>query len=90
MQLFHCPFVFRSKPYGCGFGPCNATQAFLDYGSVCPRCGKTLKRFIPPRAPRVSAPVSTPCAVRDYAGRQYCDAPAKGGLYCSRHGYLTY
>jgi hypothetical protein len=42
MKYYHCPKEFYSKPYGCGFGPVNATQAFLDMGNKC-RCGKDLK-----------------------------------------------
>jgi hypothetical protein len=43
MKYFHCPILFRNKPYGCGAGPFNATQAFLDLGNACPKCKKALK-----------------------------------------------
>lgn len=42
MKYFHCPKTFRNKPYGCGFGPVNATVAFFDMGNTC-RCGQALK-----------------------------------------------
>lgn len=42
MTYFHCPKTFRSKDYGCGFGPVNATIAFLDMSGKC-SCGKELK-----------------------------------------------
>ena len=43
MKYFWCPNTYRRKQYGCGFGPVNATQAFLDLNSTCPTCGKALK-----------------------------------------------
>jgi len=45
MKYFHCPKEYRWKQYGCGFGPVNGTQAFLDLGNTCPRCKQTLKPY---------------------------------------------
>lgn len=43
MKYFHCPTTYRRKQYGCGFGPVDATQAFLDFGTKCPKCGQILR-----------------------------------------------
>lgn len=43
MKYFHCPEVFRRKPYGCGFGPVNFSKAWLDLNFTCPQCGNNLK-----------------------------------------------
>lgn len=44
MQYYECPETFRRKPYGCGYGPVNATVAVLDLLLKCPRCGQPLKK----------------------------------------------
>lgn len=48
MKYFHCPTTFSRKAYGCGFGPVNATVAFLDLNQRCPRCRKGLKKWRKP------------------------------------------
>jgi len=45
MKYFQCPIKFRNKEYGCGSGPYNGTQAFLDLGMKCPKCYKELKPY---------------------------------------------
>ncbi len=45
MRWFHCPKTYRRKPYGCGFGPVNYTQAFSDHSFRCPKCGGELKEL---------------------------------------------
>lgn len=45
MTYYHCPEKFRRRPYGCGFGPVNATAAMLDLFLKCPLCGKALKKL---------------------------------------------
>ena len=86
MRYFHCPRTYRAKPYGCGFGPCNATQAFIDYGKACPRCAKELRPY---KAPRL-APVGYECIVRGCDGQRYCNERPTQGPYCARHAYLNH
>ena len=45
MKYFHCPTEYRRKAHGCGFGPVNATQMFLDLHGKCPRCQAALKPY---------------------------------------------
>jgi len=85
MRYFHCPKIFKRKPYGCGRGPYNGTQAFLDLNSRCP-CGKALKPY---KAPKL-APSTVTCAVRGLASEPYCGAPVVAGSYCRRHAYLNH
>lgn len=84
MRYFHCPTTYRGKAYGCGAGPYNATQAYLDLGMKCPRSGHALKPF---KVARKVARSET-CAVRGIDGRPYCFAPAYDGAYCRRHAYI--
>ena len=92
MKYFTCPTQYRAKAYGCGRGPWNATQAFLDMGSRCP-CGKGLKPYRPARltVPKGSA---GRCSAESFTGSAYCAEPAveagPAGLYCSRHAYLAH
>ena len=48
MKYYQCPSLFRKKAHGCGFGPVNATVAFLDLGNICPNCGIALKVYRKP------------------------------------------
>jgi phage FluMu protein Com len=43
MKYFTCPKEYRRKAHGCGTGTYNGTQAFLDLGMKCPKCGAELK-----------------------------------------------
>jgi hypothetical protein len=43
VKYFHCPDMYRHNYYGCGAGPFNGTQAFLDLGMKCPTCKRDLK-----------------------------------------------
>ncbi|MBI4022273.1 MAG: hypothetical protein HY372_02860 [Candidatus Andersenbacteria bacterium] len=45
MQYYQCPKTFRHRPYGCGFGPVNASVAMLDLLLKCPHCGQPLKKI---------------------------------------------
>ena len=45
MTFYHCPATFRHKPYGCGYGPVNASTALLDCAGKCPTCGKELRKM---------------------------------------------
>lgn len=45
MTYYQCPTQFRGRPYGCGYGPVNATVAMLDLSLTCPCCGKMLKKL---------------------------------------------
>jgi hypothetical protein len=45
MRYFHCPKLYRRKPYGCGAGPFDGTQTFLDFQERCPKCDKKLVPF---------------------------------------------
>lgn len=85
MRYFHCPTFYRRKPYGCGRGPYNATQAMLDLWGKCP-CGKKLVPFHPTRL----APGALSCAVTDMRGALYCTARVTEGAYCARHAYLNH
>lgn len=90
MKYFHCPTSYRSAVYGCGFGPVNATVAFLDLGQRCPRCGKALRPFQKPKL----QPAFGRCSVTGVTGEHYCKAPATvrgtdSNLYCRRHQYLA-
>ena len=85
MRYFHCPKVYRARKYGCGAGPFNGTQAFLDMGSKC-FCGKPLRPWKKPKDP---PPNLTKCQVRSEWGL-YCDVPVGSGDYCSRHKYLNF
>ena len=87
MILQHCPKTYRSKPYGCGYGPIHSTKAFLDLGGLCPKCHRP---FQPYHKPRKLAPVGTVCAVRGPQGQAYCTSPVVEGPYCARHKYLNF
>ena len=89
MRYFHCPSTYRSKPYGCGRGPYNATQAMLDMWGKC-KCGARLVPYHPPRIPLNAPDANVTCAVRGIDGSAYCTAPVKRGSYCARHGYLEH
>ncbi len=90
MRYFHCPTTYNRKPYGCGAGPYNGIQAFLDYGNHCPnsKCGRALKRYYPKRIPRVKCERTT-CAVRGPDEQRYCTDTVVTGGYCGRHAYLA-
>ena len=91
MRYFHCPKTYRSKPYGCGAGPYNGTEAMLDRWGKC-YCGKAL---VPFKRPKPAKPQTMKrCEVRDYIGQLYCWQPAvaeapSGAAYCRRHSYLA-
>lgn len=86
MRYFHCPRTYRARPYGCGAGPYNGTQAFLDYGQRCPVSGHALKPYHPARiAPLQGAT----CAVLGLNGETYCSEPTASGKFCRRHAYLA-
>jgi len=91
MKYFNCPTTYRSKPYGCGRGPWNATQVFLDMGQTCP-CGKRVKPYHPVR---LTLPKSAAkCSVVGPDGQLYCFEAAiesgPNGVYCRRHAYLAH
>ena len=85
MRYFHCPTTFNGKPYGCGAGPYNGTQACLDMWGDC-RCGKKLKPYKPRRVP----PKGDMCQVTGIDGARYCTARVVEGVYCARHKYLNH
>lgn len=89
MILQHCPTTYRSKPYGCGYGPIHPTKAFLDYWGKCPKCGHAFQKYHKPKLPKL-APVGTVCAVSGPHGQAYCLSPVVEGPYCARHKYLNY
>ena len=79
MKYFQCK--------SCGFGPVNATQAFLDLGGRC-HAGHKLAEW---RRPSVKRPVRAPavCAITGVTGARYCGEPAVTvNGYCERHNYL--
>ena len=91
MRYFHCPKDYRNRPYGCGFGPVNATVAYLDIGMTCPN-GHNLVPFHKPKS--LPATGGSRCTVTDLFDRRYCEQPARvrgvnGGRYCRRHAYLA-
>ncbi len=91
MRYFHCPKTYKRKPYGCGFGPVNATVAYLDLSDGfslgrCPKCKQPLRPYKPKRIP----PVPGPCQVTSVPlGTRYCNEPTTAGRYCRRHAYLA-
>jgi len=86
MKYFQCPKLFRGKPYGCGRGPYNGTQACLDLMGRCP-CGKSLKPYRPPKL----GATSNRCTVKGViTNAHYCDGKVVSGTYCQRHAYLNH
>lgn len=85
VRYFRCPETYRLKPHGCGAGPFNGTQAYLDHGMKCPRCQASLKPYHPVRTPRIG----DTCSVTALDGERYCTAPTVAGAYCKRHEYLA-
>ena len=83
MKYFHCPKTFRNQPYGCGFGPVNATVAFLDMGSKC-RCGKELKAHTKAAAQKQYTIAETANAI-DFVGQMFGEQAAKN--YAKTKGF---
>lgn len=80
MKYFRCKKCDSGVTY-------NATQAFLDHGSRCPRCGMTLTSYRPARVKPVTGAT---CAAEGPAGERYCNQPTREGRFCARHAYMAH
>lgn len=88
MKLFCCPASYRAKPYGCGFGPVNATRAFLDYMEHCPRCKRKLVPYTERKA--LAPEPNGTCIILGLTGSRYCMEPAYRDSYCKRHQHVRF
>lgn len=82
MQFYHCPEMSRRKPYGCGYGPVNATVAVLDLLLKCPRCGRALKKVRSPARCKMAAAQGKLDAA---AAAEKLFGPGAGAAYLAAH-----